>query len=155
MKPFLTLLLLALLAASASAQTIKTLGYTTNGEVVYAGTNTLTFTNAVTFSDQGSTGLTVGFLNINGSIGGSFVFNKPLAFDDIFSEDIVEQSRTNLGLVLPALTNTSNVTMMRALAGSTNTNAPFSGTLTVDDTALQANVQVIISNGIIVEVVVP
>ena len=40
-------------------------------------------------------------------------------------------TRTNLGLPLPALTNTSNVTMMRALAGSTNTNHPFSGTVSV------------------------
>lgn len=41
------------------------------------------------------------------------------------------QTRTNLGLGLPALTNTSNVTMMRALSGSTNTNEPFSGTISV------------------------
>jgi hypothetical protein len=41
----------------------------------------------------------------------------------------VSGARTNLGLGLPALTNTSNVTTMRALAGSTNTNEPFSGTV--------------------------
>jgi hypothetical protein len=40
-------------------------------------------------------------------------------------------TRTNFGLGLPTLTNTSNVTMMRALAGSTNTNHPFSGTVSV------------------------
>jgi hypothetical protein len=39
--------------------------------------------------------------------------------------------RTNLGIPLAALTNTSNVTMMRALSGSTNTNHPFSGTVSV------------------------
>jgi hypothetical protein len=38
-------------------------------------------------------------------------------------------TRTNIGLPLPALTKTSNVTAMRALAGSTNTNEPFSGTI--------------------------
>mgnify|MGYP001555090169 CR=1 FL=1 len=45
MKHLATILLLAL-CATASAQTIKTLGYnTTNGEVVYSGTNTLHITN--------------------------------------------------------------------------------------------------------------
>jgi len=43
----------------------------------------------------------------------------------------IATTRTNLGLPLPALTNTSNVTMMRALSGSTNTNHPFSGTVSV------------------------
>ena len=39
--------LLAACAVSAHGQTIKSLGYATNGNVVYAGTNKLTFTNAV------------------------------------------------------------------------------------------------------------
>jgi hypothetical protein len=41
----------------------------------------------------------------------------------------VTNFREAIGLPLPALTNTSNVTTMRALAGSTNTNEPFSGTI--------------------------
>jgi hypothetical protein len=46
MKHLLTLLVLAACAVTARGQTIKTLGYNTaNGNVVYAGTNTLTFTN--------------------------------------------------------------------------------------------------------------
>lgn len=44
-----TFLLLA--ASAAFGQTVKTLGYnTTNGHVVYSGTNALTFTNAIGFS---------------------------------------------------------------------------------------------------------
>jgi hypothetical protein len=43
------------------------------------------------------------------------------------------ETRTNLGLPLPALTNTSNVTVMRALAGSTNTNQPYSGAVELSD----------------------
>jgi hypothetical protein len=39
--------------------------------------------------------------------------------------------RKDFGIPLPALTNTSNITMMRALSGSTNTNEPFSGTVSV------------------------
>jgi hypothetical protein len=46
----LTLLLATLCVVSASGQTIRTLGFnTTNGNVIYGGTNTLTFTNAVNF----------------------------------------------------------------------------------------------------------
>jgi hypothetical protein len=55
MKLRLSILLLAaaaLAAAPAAGQTIKSLGYnTTNGNVVYGGTNTLTFTNTIATSD--------------------------------------------------------------------------------------------------------
>jgi hypothetical protein len=55
MKLRLSILLLAaaLAAAPAAGQTIKSLGYnTTNGQIVYSGTNTLTFTNSsVIFSN--------------------------------------------------------------------------------------------------------
>jgi hypothetical protein len=51
MKTFLTILLATLCAATGYGQTIKSLGYnTTNGEVVYSGTNALTFTNALGFT---------------------------------------------------------------------------------------------------------
>jgi len=53
-------------------------------------------------------------------------------------------TRTNLGLPLPALTNTSNVTMMRALSGSTNTNHPFSGSVALTNTNV-----LVFSNGIL------
>ena len=51
MKTLFTLLAtLCLLAASAEAQVIKSLGYnTTNGQVVYSSTNALTFTNEASF----------------------------------------------------------------------------------------------------------
>lgn len=46
MKHLATILLLALCAATGYGQTIKTLGYnTTNGQVVYSGTNALHITN--------------------------------------------------------------------------------------------------------------
>jgi hypothetical protein len=51
MKLLLTMLA-CLIAASAGAQTIKNLGYnTTNGQVVYSGTNTLTFTNPLNLTN--------------------------------------------------------------------------------------------------------
>jgi hypothetical protein len=54
MKLRLSILLLAaaLAASPAAGQTIKSLGYnTTNGQVVYSGTNPLTFTNPLAFGD--------------------------------------------------------------------------------------------------------
>ena len=60
------------------------------------------------------------------------------------------QSRTNLGLPLAALTNTSNITLMRALSGSTNTNHPFSGTVSVVGT--NNTNTLVFSNGILQEV---
>ena len=53
-------------------------------------------------------------------------------------------TRTNLGLPLAALTNTSNVTMMRALSGSTNTNTPYSGSVSLTNTNT-----LVFSNGIL------
>jgi hypothetical protein len=54
MKLRLSILLLAaaaLAVAPAAGQTVKSLGYnTTNGQIVYSGSNSLTFTNALQFS---------------------------------------------------------------------------------------------------------
>jgi hypothetical protein len=64
------------------------------------------------------------------------------------STNIAATTRTNVGLPLAALTNTSNVTAMRALSGSTNTNHPFSGAFVfVDDASNTWSATV--SNGII------
>ena len=66
--------------------------------------------------------------------------------------NLAAATRANLGLPLPALTNTSNVTTMRALAGSTNTNQPFSGTFTFTDGDGLNSYSAVVSNGIIVSV---
>jgi hypothetical protein len=58
MKLRLSILLLAaaLAASPAAGQTIKSLGFnTTNGQVVYSGTNPLTFTNPLAFGDTTNT----------------------------------------------------------------------------------------------------
>lgn len=108
-----------------------------------------------------------------GSVGGSYAFfipssgsamevYKPIWFGDrggtnnIFEFEANDQglARTNLGLPLAALTNTSNVTMMRALSGSTNANHPFSGSFefknSTDDVFLA-----VVSNGIILNITEP
>lgn len=234
MKTLFTLLL-AICAATGYGQTIKTLGYnTTNGRVVYSGTNTLTFTNAVLCNanvsavDLGADNLTVegaiyftealtniavtrtnlglgatwltntnvtnfrsaiglgatnsvifqvieapgglvsGDISVNSSgmfgFGASvnleegFLYCNNGASDWNFEGSGIGQSgiisfknstnasttRTNLGIPLAALTNTSNVTAMRALSGSTNTNHPFSGSVALTNTNV-----LVFSNGIL------
>ena len=142
MKTLLAILLATLCAATGYGQTMKALAYnTTNGVVAYSGSNTLTFTTSANFEadifassfETGSgtnytqltpDGLQFGHAGIaaatrtNLSLGATWLTNNSLT-----------NFRSAIGLGLPALTNTSNVTTMRALAGSTNTNEPFSGTI--------------------------
>ena len=181
----LTLLLatLFLLAASAEAQVIKSLGYnTTNGQIV-AATNTV-WTNSFSFSTNtvaaqirtnlalGETnGVTFGGITIAGGVltisdegeADVYVSNENadlalyavpgsgqiLAYNSISFVNTTNAAttRTNLGLGLPALTNTSNVAAMRALAGSTNTNQPFSGSISVVGT--NNTNTLVFSNGIL------
>jgi hypothetical protein len=56
-------------------------------------------------------------------------------------------TRTNLGIPLAALTNDSNARLMRALSGSTNTNHPFSGSISV--TGTNNTNTLVFSNGIL------
>jgi hypothetical protein len=172
MKPFLTLLLATLCAATSYGQTIKSLGYnTTNGQVIAnTDTNRLTFTNTVSISagqvltPSGTTnfvGVGVGATNVGLASGGAIQGNLGLVsggklmsvlssasgiffYGPITFASDVEQTRTNLGLPLAALTNTSNVTAMRALSGSTNTNEPYSGSVALTNTNV-----LVFSNGIL------
>jgi hypothetical protein len=55
------LIAILLTTAAAYSQTIKTLGYnTTNGQVAYSGSNTLTFTNPLGFSNAATTRTNLG-----------------------------------------------------------------------------------------------
>jgi len=117
---------------------------------------------------EAASGLAVGDISVNG--GGMFGFNGAVSLEEgllyrdngtsdwIFGGSGITESgiisfknstnaattRTNLGLPLQALTNTSNVTTMRALAGSTNTNHPFSGSVALTNTNV-----LVFSNGIL------
>jgi len=198
-------------ATNARAATRTNLGGTTVGNSVFTATNAAAAATAI---GLGTTD-TVSFSKLNAEMdagsGQSIVFNSPIAFDDVASEDIVEKTRTNLGgttvgnavftatnaaaaaaaiglgttnnvvfndvqaagflvgdetnsqiafegnsaattrtnlgLGLPALTNTSNVTTMRALAGSTNTNEPYSGTVALTNTNVLT-----FSNGVLLKI---
>jgi hypothetical protein len=100
-------------------------------------TNIVWFSSGVGAGGFGATGATITFDGL-GSDTNVFlkVGNNSLNFaiSPTFTNATVRSTtRTNLSLGLPALTNTSNVTMMRALAGSTNTNQPYSGSFTFSD----------------------
>jgi hypothetical protein len=152
---FFCILLAALCATTSFGQTIKTLGFnTTNGQVVAnTGTNVLTFTNDVRFAD--------GEFTIKHPAGelqyGGVTFFEPetktwfsaFSFGDTTN---AATTRTNLGLPLVALTNTSNVTMMRALAGSTNTNEPYNGIIQYADGPDGDTYEMTVSNGIILKI---
>jgi len=74
MKLRLSILLLAaaLAAAPAAGQAIKSLGYnTTNGQVVYSGTNALTFTNSLQFATNARAATRT---NLGGTTVGNSVF---------------------------------------------------------------------------------
>lgn len=160
----ISILLTAILCASASAQTIRTLGYnSTNGQVVAATnvvwTNTTTFRKVVVDPQaSGALGIQYGTNDSGLYNGGTYNIlslrvggiNALTAETNGVSFANPNTTRTNLSLGLPALTNTSNVTMMRALAGSTNTSHPFTGSVTVVDDVNDV-ATLVFSNGILVE----
>ena len=161
MKLRLSILLLAaaaLAAAPAAGQTIKSLGYnTTNGNIV-AATN-VTFTNSVGFASTARaatrTNLSLGtFKTTDNDIfseiysgsdlrivaGDSIEFFESFSFSGPNSADYAGNSRTSLGLPLPALTNTSVTNFRTAIGLGAANNVTFSnitasGTLSVSNTA--------------------
>jgi hypothetical protein len=100
-------------------------------------------TNAVIFSGGGTNNQVMTLIK-----SGATEFARPISFDNTTN---AATTRTNVGLPLPALTNTSNVTMMRALAGSTNTNQPFNGQFEFKN-ATDDVYTATVSNGIILSV---
>jgi hypothetical protein len=144
MRHLFTLLLVTLCATTSYAQTIKSLGFnSTNGQVVAnTGTNVLTFTNsAVSFEIISAGALFFGTNEVYELDSGTFA--KPIRVTEAY----IAETRTNLGLPLAALTNTSNVTAMRALSGSTNTNEPYSGTVALTNTNVLT-----FSNGVLLKI---
>jgi len=141
----------------------QNLGFSTNVNTLWTATNA---SNARSAVNLGATWLTnTNVTNFRAAIGlgaADSIYAYEFRADFTGSDFVVLQgsgvqfagisaanTRTNLGLGLPALTNTSNVTMMRALAGSTNTNQPFSGSFNVTDDNTTTRT-IVVSNGIIV-----
>lgn len=151
MRHLLTILAaLFICSAPLHAQTLKSLMFnSTNGQVVAnTGTNVLTFTNLVSAK---SLTLAIGtnqYIYADDSIAEFFVPIHMESSQGIsFTTNAAATTRTNLGIPLPALTNTSNVTAMRALGGSTNTNEPYSGTVALTNTNVLT-----FSNGVLLRI---
>jgi len=143
-------------AALHAAQTRTNLGLGATNDVTFRNVSVIEndIKLATTMEDEGATVLIkrgtnedVPLLNLgfsNNTIQ-SFV---PIGFNNNTTN--AATTRTNLGLPLAALTNDSNVTLMRALSGSTNTNHPFSGSISVVGT--NNTNTLVFSNGILQEV---
>jgi hypothetical protein len=130
MKKLALTLVFGILGVGVYGQTIKSLGYnTTNGQVVYSGTNTLAFTNeTIKFQRVGepdyitiSEGRTIGyFLSENYINLEEMTFSPRISvYDGTNSLEIsavAAQTRTNLALGATWLTNT-NVTNFRTAIG--------------------------------------
>jgi hypothetical protein len=99
-------------------------------------------TNAVIFSGGGTNNQVMTLIK-----SGATEFARPISFANTTD---AATTRTNLSLGLPALTNTSNVTTMRALAGSTNTNQPYSGAVELSDGIVSRLLT--FSNGILLKI---
>ena len=146
-----------------AATTRANLGFSTNLNTLWTATNS---SNARSAVNLGATWLTntnvtnfrtaVGLgasndVTFNAILGGSRSINMVNGeflgswyFDDAVSFGVPSIVRVSLGIPLAALTNTSNVTAMRALSGSTNTNTPYSGSVSLTNTNT-----LVFSNGIL------
>jgi hypothetical protein len=131
------LIFLAAFAAPTSAQTMKALVYNTNGDVVYGGTNILTFTNAqvrlspvvligTNFASLAAGGNFVSMTDANGDTVFLANTNVVTFYDAIAFSSASNRAttRTNLGLEATWLTNT-NVTNFRTAIGLGATNDVF------------------------------
>jgi hypothetical protein len=118
MKHLFLTLLLATLCATAYGQTIKSLGYnTTNGQIVYLGTNTLAFTNEFISIDstlRGLQGTNSTLVLNNGEFFGPWFFDEAVGFGDIGG------TRANLELA-----EEDEVRFASVLVGSDSTNSVF------------------------------
>lgn len=114
--------ILLLLAASASAQTVKSLGYnTTNGRVVYTGTNALTLTNKLTLpSDASHSGTSTLALQISTNNSGWYVSTSaPNALVGVHNGSVSYALTTNVFILYKPLRY--NSTAVGATNAPTNT----------------------------------
>lgn len=130
MKTLLAIFAASLLAASASAQTIRTLGYNTTNNTVIAGSGTIIITNGLSAAEGNALFLT-----------NTAEFTTPIWFGDraaginVFEFEIAADAaiaRTNLGLGGTWLTNT-DVTNFRTAIGFGATNNAFSELIAAGD----------------------
>lgn len=113
-----------LCALPAHAQTMKALMYNTNGQVVYGGTNSLSFTDSVSFTSD-----VFGF-SFEAASGSNYTQLTP---DGVEFSGAAQRAttRTNLGLGATWLTNT-NATNFRTAIGLGENDTPTFSSLSLD-----------------------
>jgi hypothetical protein len=95
------------------------LGFTTNGQIVAnTGTNVLTFTNMVNLNSGIAENGVLIWDSINNEFYAGATFHGEIAFGGTNANSFAATTRTNLGLGLPALTNTNTAGFNTSLYGS-------------------------------------
>jgi hypothetical protein len=125
----LTLLAALLLCAPSHAQTIKSLGYnTTNGFVVYSGTNPLTFTNSLQFATNARAATRT---NLGGTSVGDAVFTATNAAAGATALELGATNNVTFNNLTTSgtLTATGNVTMSGTANTAPNQTAASSSSL--------------------------
>lgn len=134
MRHLLTILaVLFLCSLPAQAQTLKAVMYNTNGQVVYNSANQLRFTNEIGFASSGDI-MSLSDLGIAFTSTNSNTSTPVFTFEDAGADKLRQNARENLGFstnLNTFWTATNAQAAARALSGSTNTNHPFSGTVSV------------------------
>jgi hypothetical protein len=182
---FFCILLATLCSATGFGQTIKTLGFnTTNGEVIYSGTNTLTFTNAVKFGsviapafkagtnfsaleiDSGSQNGAFKFKTTNTNDGAIYLqsFTNGVAYKAAIlgvrgSDAFIQSSSTNVRIETGSgdLANLDADTISVTNSAATRTNLGLGGGLitNISITGTNNTNTLVFSNGILREVTTP
>jgi hypothetical protein len=168
MKKLALILLFGVLGVGVYGQTIKTLGYTTNGQVVAnTGTNVLTFTNAVNVASfevkQGTNTYfyaaddvvesyvnfsvyeAIAFSGSNSALGTRINLGFSTNLNTLWTATNSSNARSAVGLGWSALTNTNASNFRNAIDLGTN-DSPRFGAVNVIDTIFSFG-QTLISGG--------
>jgi hypothetical protein len=120
MKKLLLTLLFGILGVGAYGQTIKSLGYnTTNGQVVYSGTNTLTFGYSVKI---GSDPITINGTTISWGGVQRIDFEENRLFGELAVDTIIWDNPTNAATTRANLGLGNGITTNRTFVSYNGTN---------------------------------
>jgi hypothetical protein len=117
MKHFAILALLAL-AATGYGQSVRYLGHSTSGAVVYTNPNALTFSNTTVFNNTTTFNAEVNATNVVFTAGANALQLESTGIT--FGGAAGATTRSNLGLPLAALTNTNAANFQGAIFAATN-----------------------------------
>lgn len=138
-----------------AAATRANLGFRTNLNTLWTATNASNARSAIGLGTSNDVNFNMVTARLSGAADSSYQLLDSETDTNAMNYNSIEgwfvsapsNFRVGIGLPLDALTNTSNVTTMRALAGSTNTNEPYSGTVALTNTNVLT-----FSNGVLLKI---